>query len=162
DGQHTITETQLVFTQGTYTFDSGSGTNCTFSGSTATATVASGTTATDATCIFNNKKTAEQAKPVLKTQATAAGVVGLPISEVAGPPPPSPEPSPDPTLTTVSCNPPTVQVNQPTTCTATVGSVIVGAPITTPTGAVSFFADASSTAFANCTLQATATTGVAR
>ena len=251
DGEHTITETQLVFTQGTYTFDSGSGTNCTFSGSTATATVASGTTATDATCIFNNKKTAEQAKPVLKTQATAAGVVGLPISdtallsggsgtlggtvtftafgpndsscsgsaaftssaiavtptipgsgtatanftpgtagtyrwiasytgdtnnagtstncndgnetsEVAGPPPPSPEPSPDPTLTTVSCNPPTVQVNQPTTCTATVGSVIVGAPITTPTGAVSFFADASSTAFASCTLQATATTGVAR
>ena len=251
DGEHTITETQLVFTQGTYTFDSGSGTNCTFSGSTATATVASGTTATDATCIFNNKKTAEQAKPVLKTQATAAGVVGLPISdtallsggsgtlggtvtftafgpndsdcsgsaaftssaiavtptipgsgtatanftpgtagtyrwiasytgdtnnagistncndgnetsEVAGPPPPSPEPSPDPTLTTVSCNPPTVQVNQPTTCTATVGSVIVGAPITTPTGAVSFFADASSTAFASCTLRATATTGVAR
>jgi len=252
DGQHTITETQLDFTQGTYTFESGSGTNCTFSGSTATATVASGTTATDATCIFNNKKTAEQAKPALTTLATPAAILGLPISDTAllsggsgtlggtvtftafgpndsncsGSPaftsnaiavtptipgsgtatanftpgtagtyrwiasytgdtnnagtstncndlnetsevtaPPSPEPSPepaDPTLTTVSCNPPTVQVSQSTTCTATVSSFVVGAPITTPTGAASFFADASGTAFASCTLQATATTGVAR
>ena len=249
NGEHTITETQLDFTQGTYTFDSGSGTNCTFSGSTATATVASGTTATDATCIFNNKKTADLAKPMLTTLATPAAVLGGPISDTAllaggsgtlggtvtftafGPndsncsgspaftsnaiavtptipgsgtatanftpgtagtyrwiasytgdtnnagtstncndanetsevignheePPPQ-----DPTLTTVSCNPPTAQVNQSTTCTATVSSFVVGAPITTPTGAVSFFADASSTAFASCTLQATAATGVAR
>jgi len=81
---------------------------------------------------------------------------------VATSPPPEPEPSPDPTVTTVSCNPSTVQVNQPTTCTVTVSSVVVGAPITTPTGTASFFADASTTAFARCTLQATPTTGVAR
>ena len=54
NGAHTITETQLLFNQGTYAFVSGSGTNCTFSGSTATATVASGTTSTDAACTFNN------------------------------------------------------------------------------------------------------------
>jgi hypothetical protein len=246
NGEHTITETQLDFTQGTYTFDSGSGTNCTFSGSTATATVASGTTATDATCIFNNKPV-ELAKPTLTTIATPNATVGGPISDTAalsggngtlggmitftlyGPddatcstaiftdtkpvsssgggigaaisgtfnpstagtyrwiasytgdgnnagtatacgdlgetsvvvgnheePPPQ-----DPTVTTVSCNPPTVQVNQPTTCTATVGSFVVGAPITTPTGTASFFADASTTAFASCTLRATPTTGVA-
>jgi hypothetical protein len=53
DGPHTVTETQLV-NPGTYPFVSGSGTNCTFNGSTATATVASGETATDATCTFNN------------------------------------------------------------------------------------------------------------
>ncbi|MDQ3778311.1 MAG: hypothetical protein M3310_05530, partial [Actinomycetota bacterium] len=56
DGGHTITEQQLNFTQGTYAFASGSGTNCAFLvGSTATATVASGRPATSATCIFNNK-----------------------------------------------------------------------------------------------------------
>ncbi|MDO8617179.1 MAG: hypothetical protein Q7T33_15830, partial [Dehalococcoidia bacterium] len=55
DGAHTITETQLDFTQGTYAFVSGSGTSCTFSGSTATATVAAGSTATNATCTFNNR-----------------------------------------------------------------------------------------------------------
>ena len=38
DGQHTVTEQQLVFTQGTYAFASGTGTNCTFSDSGATAT----------------------------------------------------------------------------------------------------------------------------
>lgn len=54
DGAHSITETQLDFSQGTYQFVSGSGTNCTFNGSTATATVASGTTSTDAYCTFNN------------------------------------------------------------------------------------------------------------
>src|SRR5216117_3245289 len=75
-------------------------------------------------------------------------------------PPPEPEPQ-DPIITTVSCNPPTVQVNQPTTCTATVSQVVVGTPITTPTGIARFFADASTTAFATCTLRATATTGVA-
>src|SRR5437879_2161427 len=37
---------------------------------------------------------------------------------VATSPPPEPEPQ-DPIITTVSCNPSTVQVNQPTTCTAT-------------------------------------------
>jgi prealbumin domain-containing protein len=55
NGAHTITEEQVDFTNGTYAFDSGSGTNCTFNGSIATATVASGTTATDASCTFNNK-----------------------------------------------------------------------------------------------------------
>src|SRR5437667_46518 len=75
---------------------------------------------------------------------------------------PPPEPGPqDPIITTVSCNPPTVQVNQPTTCTATVSQVVVGTPITTPTGIARFFADSSTTAFATCTLRATATTGVA-
>lgn len=54
NGAHTLTETQLDFSQGTYDFVSGNGTNCTFNGSTATATVASGTTATDASCTFNN------------------------------------------------------------------------------------------------------------
>jgi len=43
-----------------------------------------------------------------------------------------------------------------------VTSVVVGAPITTPAGVASFFADASTTAFASCALRATATTGVAR
>src|SRR3989442_7871711 len=79
---------------------------------------------------------------------------------VATNPPPEPEPQ-DPIITTVSCNPPTVQVNQPTTCTATVSQVVVGTPITTPTGTARFFADASTTAFATCALRATATTGVA-
>src|SRR5437773_7754972 len=69
--------------------------------------------------------------------------------------------SADPIITTVSCNPSTVQVNQPTTCTATVSQVVVGTPITTPTGTARFFADASTTAFATCTLRATGTTGVA-
>ena len=55
NGAHTITEEQIDFTKGTYAFDSGSGTNCTFNGSIATATVASGTTATDASCTFNNR-----------------------------------------------------------------------------------------------------------
>jgi Prealbumin-like fold domain len=55
DGVHTITEQQLNFTQGTYTFASGSGTNCAFVDSTATATVASGRPATSASCTFNNK-----------------------------------------------------------------------------------------------------------
>jgi len=54
NGAHSITETQLNFSQGTYAFVSGSGINCKFNGSTATATVASGTTATDASCTFNN------------------------------------------------------------------------------------------------------------
>src|SRR2546422_6502308 len=79
---------------------------------------------------------------------------------VATSPPPEPEPQ-DPIITTVSCNPSTVQVNQPTTCTATVSQVVVGTTITTPTGIARFFADASTTAFATCTLRATATTGVA-
>ncbi|MGH2375040.1 MAG: hypothetical protein ACRDIC_16435, partial [bacterium] len=65
DGAHTITETQLLFNMGTYNFASGSGTNCTFSGSTATATVASGTTSTDATCTFNNKA---KNSPTIATQ----------------------------------------------------------------------------------------------
>src|SRR5207253_2621323 len=39
-----------------------------------------------------------------------------------------------------------------TSCTATVTDVVVGATATTPTGTVSFFADAATTAFASCTL----------
>ncbi len=60
DGSHAITEQQLDFSQGTYAFVSGSGTGvnggtCTFSGSTATATVVGDTTNPDsATCTFNN------------------------------------------------------------------------------------------------------------
>src|SRR5262245_3114784 len=54
NGAHTVTETQLNFSQGTYPFVSGSGTNCTFNGSIATATVASGVTPTNATCTFND------------------------------------------------------------------------------------------------------------
>jgi hypothetical protein len=51
----TITEQQLIFTAGTFTFDSGTGTNCTFNGSTATATALAGTTAQHASCVFKNK-----------------------------------------------------------------------------------------------------------
>jgi uncharacterized repeat protein (TIGR01451 family) len=51
DGSHTITES----TEPGYGFDHGSGTNCSFSGSTATATIAAGTTPTNATCTFFNK-----------------------------------------------------------------------------------------------------------
>jgi uncharacterized repeat protein (TIGR01451 family) len=57
DGAHTITESANLAHSG-YTFDSGTGTNCVFAGSTATATVAQGTTATNATCTFKNKLTA--------------------------------------------------------------------------------------------------------
>ncbi len=51
NGIHTVTEVNGPANQ---SFISGSGTNCIFNGSVASATVTSGTTATDATCIFNN------------------------------------------------------------------------------------------------------------
>ncbi|AKM82870.1 hypothetical protein A2422_02770 [Candidatus Woesebacteria bacterium RIFOXYC1_FULL_31_51] len=51
NGSHSIVESSVFG----YEFDSGSGTNCTFNSATATAVVASGTTPTNATCIFNNK-----------------------------------------------------------------------------------------------------------
>src|SRR3954449_10731785 len=60
DGSHAITEQQLDTTSGTYAFISGSGTGtnggtCTFSGSTATATVVGSATKPQfATCTFNN------------------------------------------------------------------------------------------------------------
>ena len=56
DGDHTITEQQIIFTAGTYDFDTGSGTNCTFVSSTATANVAAGTSnnVQDASCDFFN------------------------------------------------------------------------------------------------------------
>src|SRR3954451_14208012 len=60
DGSHAITEQQLNTTSGTYAFISGSGTGtnggtCTFSGSTATATVVGSATKPQfATCTFNN------------------------------------------------------------------------------------------------------------
>ena len=57
DGSHTITELQLDFSQGMYEFVSGSGTNVTFMGDTATATVMMGTSSTvqNAEVIFNNR-----------------------------------------------------------------------------------------------------------
>ncbi len=55
DGDHTITEEQLVFTQGVFEFDSGSGTNCAFTDDVATATVAADNNdPTNAECVFNN------------------------------------------------------------------------------------------------------------
>jgi len=56
DGAHTIVESPGT-AGNDYTFLSGGGngqSNCTFSGQTATANVTSGTTATDAKCVFNN------------------------------------------------------------------------------------------------------------
>ena len=65
-GSHTITEVQLSSAQGTYLFKSGSGFNCKFNGSTATAEVRAGspcdvlgrnacpTPPVDATCTFQN------------------------------------------------------------------------------------------------------------
>src|SRR5205085_1170462 len=49
-GSYQVTETTFP----NYGFVSGGGTNCTFSGSTATASVATGTTPTDASCTFHN------------------------------------------------------------------------------------------------------------
>ncbi len=66
DGTHTITESANLAHSG-YTFDSGTGTNCTFSQGTATATVAQGTTATNATCTFKNKLTAPPKVTVTKS-----------------------------------------------------------------------------------------------
>src|SRR5439155_334798 len=56
-----------------------------------------------------------------------------------------------PTTTSVSCAPASVPVGSPTSCTATVTDIVVGATATTPTGTVSFFAAAATTAFASCT-----------
>jgi uncharacterized repeat protein (TIGR01451 family) len=66
DGAHTITESSNLAHAG-YTFDSGTGTNCVFNGSTATATVAQGATATNATCTFKNKLTAQPKVTVTKS-----------------------------------------------------------------------------------------------
>jgi len=66
DGAHTITESSNSLHSG-YTFDSGTGTNCTFNSSTATATVASGSPATNATCTFKNKLTTPPKVTVTKT-----------------------------------------------------------------------------------------------
>ena len=55
DGAHSITENQLDFSLGSYSFASGTGTNCVFTGSTASATVAAGSTPTNASCTFNNQ-----------------------------------------------------------------------------------------------------------
>jgi uncharacterized repeat protein (TIGR01451 family) len=66
DGAHTITESANLAHAG-YTFDSGTGTNCVFNGSTATATVAQGATATNATCTFKNKLTAQPKVTVTKS-----------------------------------------------------------------------------------------------
>ena len=75
DGAHTITESSNLAHPG-YTFDSGVGTNCTFDGSTATATVAQGTTATNASCTFKNKLTAPPKVTVTKSCPTGAATSG--------------------------------------------------------------------------------------
>jgi len=75
DGAHTITESSNLAHPG-YTFDSGVGTNCTFAGSTATATVAQGTTATNASCTFKNKLTAPPKVTVTKSCPTGAANSG--------------------------------------------------------------------------------------
>jgi uncharacterized repeat protein (TIGR01451 family) len=75
DGPHTITESNNLQNSG-YTFDSGTGTNCTFNGSTATATVAAGTTATNASCTFKNKLTAPPKVTVTKSCPTGAANAG--------------------------------------------------------------------------------------
>ncbi|MCC6856789.1 MAG: hypothetical protein IT189_12115, partial [Microbacteriaceae bacterium] len=56
DGAHTVTETQLNFSQGTYALISISNTNdCPSTGSTAKPEVEKGTSADNATCTFNNR-----------------------------------------------------------------------------------------------------------
>jgi uncharacterized repeat protein (TIGR01451 family) len=75
DGPHTITESNNLQNSG-YTFDSGTGTNCTFNGSTATATVAAGTTATNASCTFKNKLTAPPKVTVTKSCPNGAANAG--------------------------------------------------------------------------------------
>lgn len=56
DGNHTITELQMNFSQGTYDFDHGDGINTVFAGSTATSTVYAGdyNSVQDALCNFYN------------------------------------------------------------------------------------------------------------
>jgi uncharacterized repeat protein (TIGR01451 family) len=61
NGSYSITETSAPG----YSFTSGSGTNCTFSGSTATATVAIGAPPTDASCTFTN--TFSKSTPTIET-----------------------------------------------------------------------------------------------
>jgi uncharacterized repeat protein (TIGR01451 family) len=75
DGAHTITESSNLAHAG-YTFDSGTGTNCVFNGSTATATVAQGATATNATCTFKNKLTAQPKVTVTKSCPNGAANSG--------------------------------------------------------------------------------------
>src|SRR5437588_6491850 len=75
DGAHTVTESSNLAHAG-YTFDSGTGTNCVFSGSAATATVASGTTATNASCTFKNKLTAQPKVTVTKSCPNGAANSG--------------------------------------------------------------------------------------
>src|SRR5206468_3662085 len=75
DGAHTVTESANLAHSG-YTFDSGAGTNCVFAGSTATATVAAGTTATNASCTFKNKLTAPPKVTVTKSCPNGAANSG--------------------------------------------------------------------------------------
>jgi len=84
NGAHTITETQLDFTNGTYVFDSiVNVANCPSTGSTANPTVASGQTATDASCTFRNK--ANQGKiQLLKDFAGTPEAVTIKIGTTQG------------------------------------------------------------------------------
>ncbi|TMK34631.1 MAG: DUF11 domain-containing protein [Actinobacteria bacterium] len=68
DGNHTITESQNAG----FTFDHGTGTNCTFSGETATAAVAAGRPATGATCTFYNRLLAAPSVTVNKVCSAKA------------------------------------------------------------------------------------------
>ncbi len=93
DGNHSVTESNGPAGQ---TFLSGSGTRCTFTGSTATANVAAGTTSTDATCIFNNGvpkgsiKIVKNALPNNLTDfsftASGTGVSGFTLDDDSGVP----------------------------------------------------------------------------
>lgn len=82
-GSYQITETNTV---SGYTFASGSGTNCLFSGSTATASVTAATTATNATCTFHNT----QSTGTLVINKTTIGGDGTFDYTVSGPTPSTP------------------------------------------------------------------------
>ena len=87
DGNHTVTESQLSFTKGTYVFDHGTGTNCTFTGSTATANIAKGQTAKNATCNFYNKPatgTLTLVKRVVNDNGGTATVTAFGVNTSAG------------------------------------------------------------------------------
>ncbi len=69
DGNYSITESG----PNGYTFFSGTGTNCSFNGSTATASVAAGKPATNATCNFTNSFTAPATLTVIKQMVNDNG-----------------------------------------------------------------------------------------
>ena len=82
-GSYSITETNTV---NGYSFASGSGTNCTFSGSTATASVIADVSATNASCTFHNTQTTG----TLIINKTTIGGDGTFNYTVSGPTPSTP------------------------------------------------------------------------